>query len=96
MERAKIAISELRWGVTADQPALVDGTELPIIVEHIVHPAGHYYDVIDGHHRIEGMKAAGERIISCIVVDEDDCADAEFAGGDTPEEEWIERIQNAT
>lgn len=93
MDTKKLPITDLRWGLTREQTALRDGAERPLIVERIeIENGGHYYDIIDGHHRVMGMKAAGETIITCIVVNESDCEDAEFAGGDTPEAEWIERI----
>lgn len=90
MEVKKLALAELRWGLTnATAPIGPDEEYAPIIVERV----NDYYDVIDGHHRVEGVKAAGGKEINAIIVTEDECADADFAGGDTPEAEWVDRIQ---
>ena len=85
-----IPLSDLRWGVTGETAPLKDGDAPPIIVERV----GNYYDVIDGHHRTEGIKAGGGKNATAIVVTDDEAAMADFGGGEMPEDEWLEFIQS--
>ena len=90
MELKKLALTDIRWGLTDATAPMMDGDADPIIVEQV----GTYYDVIDGHHRVEGLKAAGGNMITAIIVTEEECAPADFAGGDMPENEWIDWVQD--
>lgn len=54
---------------------LTDGTALPIIV---MANADETYTVIDGCHRLAGMRKARETMITCVVVTKEEIAGCDY------------------
>lgn len=92
MHTATIDLDLLSTDDVTEAPALAEGDSYhPVLVEAM--PSGRY-DVLDGFHRVAGLRASGASLVRVIVVDDVDLAAAVSEPG--PEQDAaIEAIYDA-